>query len=83
MHHNDTRPFWLLKGLIEKNDLRELLEELYGDLLGQAPSLEEGRKATRERSVDGAEARDEDYPPSRKERSAGRTLSPALGPPRG
>jgi hypothetical protein len=29
MQHNDSRPSYLLMGLIEKSELRELLDELY------------------------------------------------------
>ena len=29
MHHDDSRPAHLLMGLIEKSELRELLDEVY------------------------------------------------------
>jgi len=29
MYHNDTRPSYLLVGLIEESELRELLDEVY------------------------------------------------------
>jgi hypothetical protein len=29
MHHNDSTPSYLFTGLIEKSELRELLDELY------------------------------------------------------
>ena len=29
MQHNDSRPSYLLVGLVEKSDLRELLDEMF------------------------------------------------------
>jgi hypothetical protein len=29
MQHNDSRPSYLLMGLIEENELRQLLDEVY------------------------------------------------------
>ncbi len=31
MHHDESRPFYLLIGLIEKSELRELLDEMYDE----------------------------------------------------
>jgi hypothetical protein len=39
MHHNETRPSYLLVGLIEKSALRELLDEVYLDALYPAEAL--------------------------------------------
>jgi hypothetical protein len=39
MHHNESRPSYLLVGLIEKSELRELLDEVYLDALQPAEAL--------------------------------------------
>jgi hypothetical protein len=33
MQHNDSRPSYLLMGLVEASELRELLDEVYPDAL--------------------------------------------------
>ncbi len=33
MQHNDSRPSYLLMGLIEESELRQLLDEMYFDAL--------------------------------------------------
>ena len=33
MQHNDSRPSYLVKGLVEASELRELLDEVYLDAL--------------------------------------------------
>jgi len=33
MQHNDSRPSYLLVGLVESSELRELLDEVYLDAL--------------------------------------------------
>ena len=39
MQHNESRPSYLLVGLIEKSELRELLDEVYLDALEAAGAL--------------------------------------------
>jgi hypothetical protein len=39
MHQNDSRPSYLLVGLIEKSELRELLDKVYLDALEPAGAL--------------------------------------------
>ena len=39
MQHNESRPSYLLVGLIEKSELRELLDEVYLDALQPAEAL--------------------------------------------
>jgi hypothetical protein len=39
MHHNESRPSYLLVGLIEKSALREPLDEVYLDALYPAGAL--------------------------------------------
>jgi len=39
MQHDDARPSYLLVGLIEKSELRELLDEVYLDALEPAGAL--------------------------------------------
>jgi hypothetical protein len=39
MQHNESRPSYLLVGLIEKSELRELLDEVYLDALYPAGAL--------------------------------------------
>ena len=39
MQHDDSRPSYLLVGLIDKSELRELLDEVYLDALEPAGAL--------------------------------------------
>ena len=39
MQHNESRPSYLLVGLIEKSELRELLDKVYLDALYPAGAL--------------------------------------------
>ena len=39
MHQNDSRPSYLLTGLIEESELRELLDEVYFHVLWPATAI--------------------------------------------